>query len=256
MKDAELRQARLINSTQLSNSQKELETNIATKLWEDLTEKFFPSRQGSENRQILDEQMFRLRLTALNFQDIAINLKPFFERLDARLPDDAKDELRQIAQQVARRQAYRLAFERGWDSGEIKSTKGEVEKLPIPSNQNPTEITVKKIEEDQIRVEISPPYQQVINFRASYFDMPLVDNLKIKAIGKRLALLLIETKPEKNQATLRIVLFEPYMAADRFDLKQEAWLNESPLNMPSTDVSPALSPSNQQGLTDEQGQTD
>ena len=52
--------------------------------------------------------------------------------------------------------------------------------------------------------------------------MPLVDNVELKALGVRLALLLLETRPKKNSATLRIVTFQPYMAADRFDLQEDA----------------------------------
>ena len=80
-KESELRQASIINTTQIANAHKQLEINVATKLWEDLTRDFFPKNGVKNEDAVLEEQIFRLRLTALNFQDIAINLKPFFERL-------------------------------------------------------------------------------------------------------------------------------------------------------------------------------
>ncbi|MDJ0952012.1 MAG: hypothetical protein QNJ94_24130 [Alphaproteobacteria bacterium] len=226
MKSAEMREARLTTATQIANAQKELETNIATKLWEDLVGVFFPESEGLRTDERIMEQMFRLRLTALNFQDIAINLKPFFEHLDAKLPNgDARKRLQEYAQEVAGRQAYRLAFEAGNDFGEIPVTLGDPPtELPVPKKRDePTKLTITEIEDDYVKVKISAPGQRDIGpFQVSFFDMPLVDNVKLKALGTRLALLLIATNKDQKAATLRVVTFQPYMAADRFDLKEQA----------------------------------
>ena len=235
LKDAELRQAQIISTTQIVNSQKELETNIATKLWGDLTREFFPKEGKRESRQVLEEQMFRLRLTALNFQDIAINLKPFFEHLDERLEsDDDKTRLRTYAQQIARRQAYRLVFEGGLEFGEITFTKDKSKPIPGPY---PVEITVKEVGEDEASVLIVAPFQKPIGpFAVSYFDMPLIDNIKLKANETRLAVLLISTDPSAQQAKLRVVGFQPYMATDRFDLKEQARI----LQMTNPNIPPVV----------------
>jgi hypothetical protein len=227
-KNAELRQARLTALTQIANTQKDLETNIATKLWEELMTEFFPRDDGTDGRDPLAQQMFRLRLTALNLQDIAVNLKPFFEHLDDELKkreDEAgRSQLRDYAKQVARRQAYRLAFEAGSDFGTRSFEIGKPEDIPVPTPFGVfPQIEIENVFHDSVIVSITSPGQRKIGpFEVSYFDMPLLDNLKLKAAKSRLALLLIDTDPGKNKATLRLVSFQPYMAVDRFDLKEQA----------------------------------
>jgi hypothetical protein len=53
----------------------------------------------------------------------------------------------------------------------------------------------------------------------SYFDIPMVDNIKLDKTN-RVAVLLMKLEKEKSSAELRLVSFLPDLAIDRFDIKE------------------------------------
>jgi hypothetical protein len=205
----------------ITNKQKELEANIADSLLNNLMATFF---NGEESSKInIDRKMLQLRLAALNFQDVAINLKPFFEYLNAEiLSEEHRQKLRDYAQEVARRQAYRLAFEAGTDFGPIKLELNEKRSLSLEAQSNVSlELELVSLAEDSARMMIDASFQDRIGpIDISYFDMPLVDNLKIKRLDLRLSLLLLSHDREQGTAKVRVVAYKSYMAQDRFDLSE------------------------------------
>jgi len=205
----------------ITNKQKELEANIADSLLNNLMATFFNDKERSEMK--IDKKMLQLRIAALNFQDVAINLKPFFEYLNAEIVSkENKERLRDYAQEVARRQAYRLAFEAGTDFGQIELELHKKRGLgPNASGDMPLELELVSLAEDSAGMMIDIPYQGKIGpINISYFDLPLVDNLKIKSLDVRLSLLLLSHDTEQGTATVRVVVFRSYMAQDRFDLSE------------------------------------
>jgi hypothetical protein len=214
------------------------------------------------------ENIVLLRLIALNFQDVPINLKPLFEDLDRRIKDliraqdqdivgnmplhnptqsepskvgaktagrahiendvllELRKELREVAKEVANRQAFRLTF---LDGEQIKFTltkkiaTGNFESVPYA-------VQLKSINEDEVEVEIletefNDQFEQIVSpdgrsigpFMLSYFDMPILDNVKINDTT-RLAVLL--TDVNGDDVTMRAVSFQSDLATDRFDVKE------------------------------------
>ena len=56
-------------------------------------------------------------------------------------------------------------------------------------------------------------------FLVSFFDVPMVDNIKLDKTN-RVAVLLMKLEKEKNSAQIRLVSFLPDLAIDRFDIKE------------------------------------
>jgi len=55
-----------------------------------------------------------------------------------------------------------------------------------------------------------------LEFGVDYFDMPLVDNTKLG--DKRISVLQLDNDGKK--AIIRVITFDSYLAADRFDIKE------------------------------------
>jgi hypothetical protein len=159
--------------------------------------------------------MLLLRLTALNFYDVPVNLKPLFEQLNEKLKSaEDKTKLRAIAQEVARRQAFRLTSEDGYDSGPQKVKAGDT--LDYPNIL--TKVKVREVTEAGVKAEIIylPKEDRPIGpFTLSYYDMPIVDNTKFGEY--RVALILREVNGK--EATIQFIAFPKHLAADRFDIK-------------------------------------
>jgi len=161
--------------------------------------------------------MLLLRLIALNFQDSPINLKPLFEELDRRMTVAAeKEALQQIAQEVARRQAFRLTFQNGarYDPPRVK--KGD----SIPLADMAAIIKIEEVSKDMIRAslisEATPEKLTLGPFSVNYFDMPLIDNTKLR--DRRISLMQLEN--DGTTAKVRVIVFDSYLAPDRFDVKE------------------------------------
>ena len=198
--------------------QKELDINQNMRMFESLINHYFQKDDSFRNPGnlpvTLKEKMIFLRLMALNFQDLPINLKPLYQQLDGQLAA-AKDkaELREIGREVARRQAYRLTARNGADYGDKEAKEGG----PISDPSLPAEILVDKITNDYITVRILFEGRTVGPFRLTYFDMPLVDNTRVGPL--RLSLLLLNSDEQAKKATVRVIAFDYYLAMDRFDVK-------------------------------------
>jgi hypothetical protein len=170
-----------------------------------------------ENRS---QQMLLLKLTSSNFQDTPINLRALYEDLDGQLTDTAdKEELRKIALEVARRQAFRLTIQNGWDTGEIPVKAGDEIAL---REDLPFKIQVNEVINDQIKVSLIPldPNRKPLDFAVDYFVMPIIDNTKLGIY--RVSVMRVTNDP-KNKAVprMRIIVFDSYLAPDRFDIKEK-----------------------------------
>jgi len=199
---------------EFSAKQKELDVNLGMRMFESLLKDYLqPSKGNGDAQERHRKQMLLLRLVALNFQDVPINLKPLFEELDRQLATpQGKAELRDIALELARRQAYRLTFKEGLDSGELMVTAGQ----EIPRKDLLFNLKINKVNSDHLLASLHYEGRTIGPFTVSMFDMPLVDNIKIASW--RVSVLLL--KCDGNQAMVRLVVFPSDLAADRFDLKE------------------------------------
>jgi hypothetical protein len=201
---------------ELTSHQKELDVDLGMRLFGTLMGYYFKEDGAAAPPKALRQQMLLLRLVALNFQDVPINLKPLFENLESQLTNTkAKHSLRGIAQEVARRQAYRLTLEEGYDSGPLVVEAGDEVAIP----ELLTSARIKSVDTHGVQVTID---SEVIGaysigpFTITYFDSPLVDNVKLGEY--RVALILLDSGEEN--ANVRFVAFPKHLAADRFDIKE------------------------------------
>ena len=197
--------------------QKELDLNLGVKMFETLITQFMQKTTSEGSDEAKRQQLLLLRLISLNFQDTPINLKPLFEQLDSQLSDnDQKAKLREISMEVARRQAFRLTFQNGWESGE-KSVKKDAS---VDLQGLPYKIQIIALSKDKVRVSLvsleSSEQKIPLEFDVNYFAMPLVDNTKLGP--KRVSVM--QTENDGETAKIRVIIFDSYLAADRFDIKE------------------------------------
>jgi len=184
--------------------------NLGMRLFETLMNHYFQKDKGSDG---LHERILLLRLMALNFQDVPLNFKPLFEQLDAQAPDRTlKESIRDIAREVARRQALRLTLRNGADAGAKTVTVGATVLYPHLQFG----YTVERLTEDSVKVQPLIEGQAMTSFTVSYFDTPIIDNIKLGP--KRVSLLLLGSNGQEAQ--LRLVAFESDLATDRFDIRE------------------------------------
>jgi len=210
---------RLTALVDIVSKQKDLDVNLSMRMFETMFSKYFAKDKLQNEPEKIREQILILRLIALNFQDVPINLKPLFEQLDTTITEGGHGEkLRQdlisIAKEVSRRQAFRVTFETGFDSdwqdvgpdSELK-----FEKLNL-------QLRVGKIGDEHAEITIFNNDRRVGGpFSVGYFDFPIVDNIKIES-NTRVAVLLGDVYGQKAQ--IRLVAFQSDLAADRFDIKE------------------------------------
>ncbi len=248
------RKERQLNAlVDFASAQKRLDVDVGMQMFRAFVDKYLDvSVEGAAQ---IKENMVLLRLIALNFQDVPINLKPLFEDLDARLSgerpeeyitsaggatvpgsdtgalrEDVRVELRRelktIAKEVANRQAFRLTFLEGGLTDFEAAGKGDVRYF----NSVPYAIQVNEIHNDTAEVElretelndeflpvIAKDGKRIGPFVISYFDMPILDNIKVND-STRVAVLLKEVGGDS--AELRGVSFRSDLATDRFDVKE------------------------------------
>jgi hypothetical protein len=192
--------------------QKELDVNLSMQMFETLLANYLKKEEKGDKQEHTGRQLLLLRLIALNFQDVPINLKPLFEELDTQLTDPGeKKKLRDISLELARRQAYRLTKD-GFDSGKVTVTAGQK-----PSIENLFfDLEINEISHDHLKASLNYENRSYGPFTVSFFDMPIVDNIKIANF--RVSLLLTEI--DGKNATVRLIVFPSDLAADRFDLKE------------------------------------
>ena len=197
--------------------QKELDLNVGIKMFETLITEFLQKSTAQRSSEAKTQQLLLLRLISLNFQDTPINLRPLYEQLDRQLINkEEKVKLREIAMEVAQRQAFRMTFQNGWQSGKKTVKKDD----SIDLAELPYKIKVKDLTKEQLKVELislgNHDQETPLEFGVDYFDMPLVDNTKLG--DKRISVLQLDNDGKK--AIIRIITFDSYLAADRFDIKE------------------------------------
>ena len=211
----------------VTSHQKEFDVEIGMRLFGTLISSFFQKDKSTLPSEAVRQQLLSLRLIALNFQEVPIDLKPLFEDLDSQLttPEERK-ALRDIAQDIARRQAQRLTVNGGYDSGPKTVKAGD--EWPIPNLL--TTVKIESVSADCVHASI---YSKAFGgrsfgpFRVTYFNTPLVDNTKL-GDAYRVALILHESSAEK--AEVRFVAFPKQLAGDRFDIKEAtSFIQESPV---------------------------
>ena len=193
---------------EFGSAQKKVDIDVGMSLFKNFIENYL--KLSAESEDEIRQTIVMLRLIAINFQDVPINLKPLFEDLDARLalseqtntPQDnltvnpgeittpveasvkkeLREQLREVAKEVANRQASRLTF--------LKGRYSDLEEVEVGTLTNfedvPFAIRVEKIEEDKVRLSVRQTelndkgepilleYAKTIGpFWLSYFDMPL-----------------------------------------------------------------------------------
>ena len=205
-------------SIEMTSRQKELDVDLSLRLFGTLMTSFFSPPQGISRTQRGHEQILLLRLVALNFQDVPINLKPLFEDLEGTLVSDSdRRKLRQIAMEVSNRQAYRLTAEPGgvFDSGLHEVSAGDTLNIP----ELLTTLIVESVKADRVVARLESRELGDRNFgpfEVSYFDSPLVDNAKLG--DSRIAVVL--GRSDGKTARVRVVAFPHYLAGDRIDVKE------------------------------------
>ena len=211
---------------EFNSAQKTLDVNVGMQLLSKFVDYYLkPAPESLEaNRQTL----LMLRLLSLNFQDVPINLKPLFEDLDKRLREsgqasapELRDQLVNIAQEVANRQAYRFAFVGGILAKPVSVQKGD--EVSFLEQGIPLTLKIVNIGDDHVGVVLkelgSANPREFGPFLVSFFDVPMVDNIKLDKTN-RVAVLLMKLEKEKNSAQIRLVSFLPDLAIDRFDIKE------------------------------------
>ena len=197
--------------------QKELDLSVGMKMFETLITQFLQKSTAQGGSEARTQQLLLLRLISLNFQDTPINLRPLYEQLDRQLVNkEQKIKLREIAMEVAQRQAFRMTFQNGWQSGKVSVKKDD----SIDLAELPYKIKVKDLTKDRLKVELvsldNHDHDTPLEFEVDYFDMPLVNNTKLG--DKRISVLQLDNDGKK--ATIRVITFDSYLAADRFDIKE------------------------------------
>ncbi len=201
------------------------------------------------NRTDINDDVLSLELLAYNFHE-SLNLKPLFLDLmrriksaEAAAPSAAKqaeyaeytERLESVAREIARKQMIVLEgvgrrFDRTVDlSGDPDGTSLETAVMTLDSVQTSVSIDVVHVDRVKREVEVSVSIEtpdpelgrqsKVASFTVSFFDFPMIDNLRI-AHGQRCALVL--TNFSDQAAELTAVLFPGAYAS----LKEKPYYNE------------------------------
>lgn len=201
------------------------------------------------NTSDLNNDVLNLELLAYNFHE-SLNLKPLFldlmrriRRSEAAAPTaekkaeyaDYTERLESVAREIARKQMIVLEgvgkrFDRTIDlSGDPDGTALDPAALTLDSLETNFAIDVVHVDRINREVEVSVSIEQpdpdqgqqtkVATFTVSFFDFPMIDNLRI-AHGQRCALVL--TNFSEQSADLTAVLFPGAYAS----LKEKPYYNE------------------------------
>jgi hypothetical protein len=202
---------------ELSARQKELDLDLGIKMFQTLMSNYLRATGSQEGPAKRQQQMLLLRLISLNFQDSPVNIKPLFEELDNQLTNmQEKKRLRQIAMEVARHQAFRLTFLNGVTIDPPDRVK-QCSEIPLDIQAT---IKIDEVDKDMIKAslvsEATAGTSTLGPFSVNYFDLPLIDNIKLGS--KRVSLLLLDS--DGLTAKIQVIIFSSYLAPDRFDVKE------------------------------------
>lgn len=197
--------------------QKDLDINLSLKMFETLMSQYLRADRDLAPPDRARQQLLLLQLIALNFQDTPLNLKPLFQHLAGQLSEPTlRQQLQDLAIQVANRQAFRLTLQNGLDYGRITVRAGD--EVPLPELASRLQVS-ELIDAGVVlllRSQITARERTIGPFLVTYFDLPIVDNTKIGE--KRVAVTLLNH--DGQTAALRVIIFDSYLAADRFDIKE------------------------------------
>ena len=200
----------------LTSKQKDLDVQLAVQMFSALTNAYLQKETPGADQAQVRRQMLLLRLVALNFQDVPIQLRPLFEDLDQQVTkDEERQQLREIAREVATRQAFRLTVGGGYNSGLRTVKTGDVLEIP----ELLATVGIEKVEKESVRAFIDSQHAaagRVGPFTVGYYVWPITDNTKLGEL--RVCVLLLGS--DGNQATIRVIAFGSELAADRFDIKE------------------------------------
>lgn len=201
----------------LTANQKDLDVNIAMRMFEKLLARYYEGISSESATIVSRDDLLLLRLIALNFQDVPINLTPMYEEFDYKLikqkDEDGRDLLRETALEVARRQAFRMTFLQGHDLGLKKVHQGDT--LEMKNIFVTAEIG--EISKENVQVTLKVDEKSIGPFSVGYFDSPIIDNILIQG-DLRISVLLIST--DGQEAIMRLIAFQSDLATDRFDIKE------------------------------------
>ncbi|MBC2711370.1 MAG: hypothetical protein HGJ94_10355 [Desulfosarcina sp.] len=218
------RTERLTTLVEVISKQKDLDVNISMRMFETMFARYFERDDSTNESEKIREQILLLRLIALNFQDVPINLKPLFEELNnhLRLRKNPEDRgfirnLRSISKEVANRQAFRVTFETGFDTGVIEVKSGDKKELKGID----LSLEIGEIRNESVELTIIKGKRKIGPFSVGYFDLPIIDNILI-GDEFRASVMLIDTDEGIAKAKVRMVAFQSDLASDRFDVKEMA----------------------------------
>lgn len=193
---------------EFSVHQKDAEVELATKMFTLLMERYL-------KQDTMADRLLTLRLLALNFSDVPINLRPMFQNLERRITRGSdREQLRQIGREVARRQAFRLTV----NDGERREFKGLRSGSEVLLQGTTFSMHVNSVAEDAVQLELieGDSKDRIGPFSVTYYDWPLIDNTKLG--DKRIALMLLNSSGDS--ADIRVIRFPSDLAPDRFDIKE------------------------------------
>ena len=230
--------------SELMSRREESESSLRKDMLVSIISSFLNSDRNDLNNNVLS-----LELLAYNFHE-SLNLKPLFLDLmrrikhsEATAPSAAKkieyaeytERLEGVAREIARKQMIVLEgvgrrFDRTIDlSGDPDGTSLETAVMTLDSVQTSLSIDVVRVDrvnrEVLVSVSIETPdpalgqQTKVASFTVSFFDFPMIDNLRI-ANGQRCALVL--TNFSEQAAEVTAVLFPGSYAS----LKEKPYYNE------------------------------
>ena len=230
--------------SELMSRREESESALRKDMLVSIISSFLNPAQSDLNNDVLS-----LELLAYNFHE-SLNLKPLFldlmrriKRAEAGAPSvatkaeyaDYTERLENVAREIARKQMIVLEgvgrrFDRTIDlSGDPDGTSLEPAVLTLDSVQTDFSIDVVRVDRANrevlvsVSIEAPDPAQgrqtKVATFTVSFFDFPMIDNLRI-AHGQRCALVL--TNFSEQSAELTAVLFPGAYAS----LKEKPYYNE------------------------------
>lgn len=202
----------------LETQQKDLDVRVAEDMFQSLAASYLQSSRKTASVDDVRRRLLLLRLVALNYLDVPVQLRPLFEDMDKQLSrQEDRTALREIALEVASRQAFRLTVGGIYNSGPIPVTKDM--KIPIAALDPTTYVQIDAVMPESVRAHIVSGLAlagTVGPFEVGYFAWPLTDNTKLQ--DYRLAVMLL--RGGDQNATIRIIAFDSDLAPDRFDIKE------------------------------------
>ncbi len=163
-----------------------------------------------------EKQMTYLHLLTLNFQEF-FDARPLFEDLDRRINPEQRTRLVAIARDAADRQVNLLAKPNN-DPTELKLCVESSDDCKSMGSFNlkgkegtyPFVVKLQEVSPTDIRVRVSSAAEEfnfkTIEFSASYFDTPFMNNTKL-IDGSRFSFVLRNADPERKMATFEVITF-------------------------------------------------